>query len=271
MSLIHELIPKVMKDIGAVSKDRRNEQQKYAFRGIEDLLYAAQPAMVEHGIFCAPKILKRDVYRFEKTNDQGRVTTWNHVAIEVEYTFFASDGSSVPVVAPGEGLDNSDKATNKAMSAAMKYALIQLFCVPTKDVEDADRTSPEAGMAYREKDNGPSRPKESITFVKPELPKAAPTISADPYISEEEAKDLYIYARTFLDKSLHSKCRGWVHDWCKAKGLVDVKGDGTLLKVQRVYVDSNGKEVSGIERTKKALEELMKDRNVQAFDNAKEA
>ncbi len=46
----------------------------------------------------------------------------------------------------GEGLDNSDKATNKAMSGAMKYALIELFCVPTQDVEDSDRTSPENGV-----------------------------------------------------------------------------------------------------------------------------
>jgi hypothetical protein len=143
---IYTLIPKVMEDIGAISKNRKNEQQKYSFRGIEDFYQAAHPAMIKHSIFCAPTVVERDVYRFEKTNDQGRVTTWVHVALKVEHRFYAPDGSFVPVTTWGEGLDNSDKASNKAMSGAMKYALIELFCVPTQDVEDSDRTSPENGM-----------------------------------------------------------------------------------------------------------------------------
>lgn len=145
MSAIYQLIPKVMADIGSVGKDRRNEQQRYAFRGIEDMYHAAQPAMVKHGIFCAPEVIEREVYRFEKTNDSGKSTTWLHVALKVTHRFYAEDGSNVSVTTWGEGLDNSDKATNKAMSGAMKYALIELFCVPTADVEDSDRTSPENG------------------------------------------------------------------------------------------------------------------------------
>ncbi len=72
---IYELIPKVMRDIGGVAKTRKNEQQKYSFRGIEDFYQAAHPAMITHGVFCAPEVLERDIYRFEKTNEQG-----NHLA-----------------------------------------------------------------------------------------------------------------------------------------------------------------------------------------------
>lgn len=147
VGLIYQLIPKVMKDIGAVAKSRRNEQQKYAFRGIEDFYQASHPAFIEHGIFCTPKVLEREEYRWERTNDQGRSSTWIHVAIKVQHRFFASDGSFVDVETWGEGIDNSDKATNKAMSGAMKYALIELFQVPTQDVEDADRTTPEIGRS----------------------------------------------------------------------------------------------------------------------------
>lgn len=168
---IFKLIPKVMKEIGSISKDRKNEQQKYSFRGIEDFYQAAHPAMINHGIFCAPKVLSRDVYRFEKTNDMGKVTIWLHVALEVEHRFYAGDGSFVPVTTWGEGLDNSDKATNKAMSGAMKYALIELFCVPTKDVEDSDRDSPEAGKArVKMGEKTQAAPQEPVTLPPP-LPK----------------------------------------------------------------------------------------------------
>ena len=164
---IYQLIPKVMADIGSVGKDSRNEQQKYAFRGIEAMYQAAHPAMIKHGIFCAPKVLTRDVYRFEKTNDMGRVTTWVHVALEVEHRFYAGDGSFVPVTTWGEGLDNSDKATNKAMSGAMKYALIELFCVPTKDIEDSDRDTPEMGTR---RTTEVERITDDIPIIKPKAP-----------------------------------------------------------------------------------------------------
>ena len=146
MPEIFNLIPKVMAEIGGVAKTRKNEQQKYSFRGIEDMYLAAHPAMVHYGVFCAPEVVDRNEYRFEKINDYGKVSTWIHVALKVRHRFYASDGSYVDVTTCGEGLDNSDKATNKAMSGAMKYALIELFCVPTEDVEDADRTTPETGI-----------------------------------------------------------------------------------------------------------------------------
>ncbi len=140
---IYTLIPKVMKDIGGVAKTRKNQQQNYAFRGIDDFYDASHPAMIAHGVFCAPQVKTRLEETFTRVNDTGKETQWFHVALEVDHVFYAPDGSSVHVITWGEGLDNSDKATNKAMSAAMKYALIELFQVPTKDVEDADLTTPE--------------------------------------------------------------------------------------------------------------------------------
>jgi hypothetical protein len=40
-------------------------------------------------------------------------------------------------------MDSADKATNKAMSAAYKYAAMQAFCIPTSGDNDADATSHE--------------------------------------------------------------------------------------------------------------------------------
>jgi hypothetical protein len=156
---IFELIPKVMADIGAVAKTQKNEAQKYMFRGIDALYQAAHPAMVAHGVFCAPEVVERTEYRYEKVNDYGKATTWVHVMLKIVHRFYAPDGSFVAVTTVGEGLDNSDKASSKCMSAAMKYALIELLCIPTADIEDSDRTTPEAGM----KRTGPIA--EPVTLV----------------------------------------------------------------------------------------------------------
>jgi len=76
----------------------------------------------------------------------GKAGVDKHVSIMMEYDFYAEDGSKVTVgPVPAEGLDSGDKATNKALSAALKYALIQTFSIPTEDMAEADFESPEIG------------------------------------------------------------------------------------------------------------------------------
>ena len=40
-------------------------------------------------------------------------------------------------------MDYSDKSSNKALSAALKYALMQMFLIPTAELKDPDGDSPE--------------------------------------------------------------------------------------------------------------------------------
>jgi hypothetical protein len=59
------------------------------------------------------------------------------VVVEVEFDFIsAEDGSRHPVRTFGEGMDSADKATNKAMSTAYKYAAFQAFCIPVEGALD---------------------------------------------------------------------------------------------------------------------------------------
>ena len=50
----------------------------------------------------------------------------------------------------GEAMDSGDKATNKAMSAAYKYAAMQAFCIPTEGDNDADATTHEVAAEPRD-------------------------------------------------------------------------------------------------------------------------
>jgi len=64
--------------------------------------------------------------------------------VQVEFDLVcAEDGSKHTIATIGEAMDSADKATNKAMSAAYKYACIQAFCIPTEGDNDADATTHE--------------------------------------------------------------------------------------------------------------------------------
>ena len=139
MSQIHELIPKIMGEVGAIEKGRRNQQQNYAFRGIDDAYAAFQPLFAKHGVFCVPTVIER--IREERENKNGGVLIYT--TLMVRHTFYASDGSGIECVTIGEAMDSGDKSSNKAMSAAMKYALLEVFCVPTEADNDTENHSPE--------------------------------------------------------------------------------------------------------------------------------
>lgn len=123
-----------------IGKNRRNEQQGYAFRGIDDVYNAVAPLLANNGLCILPRCTERIVV--ERQTAKGG--TLFYATVRVEFDFVASaDGSSHTVVTYGEAMDSGDKATNKAMSAAYKYALMQAFAIPTEGDNDADATTHE--------------------------------------------------------------------------------------------------------------------------------
>lgn len=134
---IYETIPAVMAEIGAIGKDSWNKQG-FAYRGIDAVMNALNPAMTKYKMFVIPKVL--DQRREERQAAKGSNLIYS--ICTVEYTFYAEDGSSVSATVIGEGMDSGDKATNKAMSAAFKYACFQTFCIPTEEMKDSDSETP---------------------------------------------------------------------------------------------------------------------------------
>lgn len=137
-----EAMLKVMGEIGVIGKDRDNKSQGYKFRGIDDVLAVAQPIMVKHGVLCTPEVIEREREALP-TKSGG---TQFSVRVLVRHTFRAVDGSTVVATTLGEAMDSGDKASNKAMSAAFKYALTESFAIPTKESDrDTEEHSPEVG------------------------------------------------------------------------------------------------------------------------------
>ncbi len=124
-----------------IAKGRRNEQGAgYNFRGIDDVYNAIAPLLAAHGLCILPRILTRNCVE-RQTKNGGAIF---YVTVEAEFDFVcAEDGSKHTVRTFGEAMDTSDKATNKAMSAAYKYAAFQAFAIPTEGDNDADAHTPE--------------------------------------------------------------------------------------------------------------------------------
>jgi hypothetical protein len=123
-----------------IAKSNRNSQQGYNFRGIDDVYNALAPILSEAGLVVLPRVLNR--LETERETKSGGALF--NVVVEVEFDFVAAeDGSHHVVKTFGEAMDSADKATNKAMSAAYKYAAMQAFCIPTSGDNDADATSHE--------------------------------------------------------------------------------------------------------------------------------
>lgn len=132
--MIYKAISQTMADIGVVGKDDVNKSQGFKYRGIDAVMNALNPAMIKNGIFVVPEVLEQT--REERITNKGNNLIYS--ICKVKYTFFAEDGSSVQAVVIGEGMDSGDKATNKAMSIALKYACFQIFCIPTEEMKDPD-------------------------------------------------------------------------------------------------------------------------------------
>ena len=142
MASIYEAIGAVMRDIGAISKDDLNTYDKYKFRGIDAVYNAVQPALVKNGVFIVPRLASLE--QSDRLSKKGE--TQIHSRVEVDYTLFASDVTSIEARFPGEAVDRSDKSINKAMTAAYKYMIFELFCIPTEDLSDADAESIAVGV-----------------------------------------------------------------------------------------------------------------------------
>jgi hypothetical protein len=162
---IYTAIPAIMAEIGAIGKDRRNVAQGYAYRGIEDFYNVLQPLMVKYKVFSVPEILSKE--REERTTTKGAVLIYT--TMTVKYTFFAEDGSFVTATVSGEGMDSGDKSANKALSVAHKYALAQIFAVPTADMTDPETESHEVKEKPRPESPPAGIPAEEIQFLKDDL------------------------------------------------------------------------------------------------------
>ena len=191
--MIYGLMGQAMREIGAIGKDSRNQQQGFMYRGIDAVYNALNPVMAKLGLFLCPEVLEQT--REERVNKNG--TTLLYSILKIKYPLYAPDGSSVSCVVLGEGMDSGDKASNKAMSVAMKYAAFQLFMIPTEEMVDPDAEThevapktakPATKQATPPRQDKPAQVTQAATVPQPtaqQMPPADPVPPVLEYLAKE--------------------------------------------------------------------------------------
>jgi hypothetical protein len=141
------MIPRVYSAITAVAgalakdgiaKERLIARDDYFYRSIDDVMARLSPLLAEHRLCILPRVLERTAA--DRQGENGDLLV--NVCVRVAFDLVSAEDASVHTIeAVGEALDAADKGTAKAMQSAYKYALLQAFCVPVSQAEDADARS----------------------------------------------------------------------------------------------------------------------------------
>ena len=143
---VFEAWANVMRDVQAISKDSRNKQQGFSFRGIDAVMNTVGPVLREHGVIVVPLACKHESERYTTKNGGQMV---NRV-VEMGFQVYGPAGDSFSGFAYGEAADAGDKAMTKAESVALRTFLLQSLMIPTDDPDpdaesherQADRPTP---------------------------------------------------------------------------------------------------------------------------------
>ena len=135
---VYAAINAVQRDIAIVGISKSNTTTggaKFNFRGIDDVYNALSPIMAKHGLIVAPRYSDRAFVERKSSNGNSLF----YITVTGHFDFISTnDGSKHTVTTFGEAMDSGDKGTNKAMAIAHKYALLQVFAIPTEGDNDPD-------------------------------------------------------------------------------------------------------------------------------------
>lgn len=137
---IYPAMAAVMKDVKAIGKTEKNSQQNFKFRGIDNVMNELHEIFARHGVIPVPYVVDYKVT--EKATQRGSIMYVTHATMDFHF-ICGEDGSEIIARTIGEAMDTADKSMNKAMSIALKYALLQTLLIPTEEVKDPDAVTPE--------------------------------------------------------------------------------------------------------------------------------
>jgi hypothetical protein len=132
---LRQKLAEVRRRIGYIQKRGRNERFNYSYVTAADIAGAVGDILSELGVVVIPSL---ENITYESTAGRGETTRLARVVMA--YTFADVDsGEEIVAKVAGQGLDVGDKAPYKAMTGALKYALLQSFLLATGDDPEDER------------------------------------------------------------------------------------------------------------------------------------
>lgn len=137
---VHQRMTEAIAGLSYIPKGR-SQGVSYEFRGIDAVMNHLHPVLAEHGLFLSPRVLDDwQVQMIPGTNNRQQTQALFRVCVDVY-------GPAGDCVTLGPGLaqshDYGDKAVYQAQQNAIKYVLLEAFCIPTQEQDmDAREADP---------------------------------------------------------------------------------------------------------------------------------
>lgn len=137
-SLVKKLA-EIMGEVERVAKNGTNASQGYKYATEADIAAAVREGMAKRYVMLIPSVLDTQWDKVA-TRNGGELKL---CTLKVRFTLEDGESGETRVYdIMGQGTDNGDKATYKAMTGAEKYALLKLFLIPTGDDPEKDEPEP---------------------------------------------------------------------------------------------------------------------------------
>lgn len=140
---LRQKLGEVRRRIGYIQKRGYNERHNYNYVAAADIAGTVGDILAELGVVVIPR-LESITY---EPHAPGRIDSVRVARVIMAYTFTDEDsGEEITARVAGEGLDVGDKASYKAMTGALKYALLQSFLLATGDDPEDERADSRSGF-----------------------------------------------------------------------------------------------------------------------------
>ena len=143
---LHPSIINVMKSVKNIDKSMTVGTGQSSYKGVadKDVKYIIGTAMANNHLTCLPIEIDEDVKvdRWNEDTQHGvksKQSIFTKVKVKFQLTHSLTN-ESINIVGYGHGVDSQDKSAGKAMTYALKNALLYSFLVPTGSIDDTDTT-----------------------------------------------------------------------------------------------------------------------------------
>ena len=138
---LREKFTEVRRRLGYVQKRGHNERHNYNYVTAAELAGSVGDILAELGVIVIPQLQSI-------SSEPPRSSSERIARIVMNYRFVdARSGEELNVRVAGEGADAGDKAPYKAMTGALKYALLQSFLLATGDDAEDERADSRAALS----------------------------------------------------------------------------------------------------------------------------
>jgi hypothetical protein len=137
---LREKFAEVRRRLGYVQKRGHNERHNYSYVTAADLAGSVGDILAELGVVVIPQLQSISTETPRSSSDRIARVVMNYRFVD------ARSGEELSVRVAGEGADAGDKAPYKAMTGALKYALLQSFLLATGDDPEDEHANSRAAL-----------------------------------------------------------------------------------------------------------------------------